>query len=173
MLRGIVHWIYCLPLWHAVVLALAATGLFFWLRRRYGNQRWWKPAILLLLVCWAVVVVINNVAGRGNEIHQVSLIPFQTYITVFSGGQPELIRSAFMNVLLFYPGGLLALSLLPCRKRAWLLWLFVAMSLGVEICQYAFHVGVAETDDVLHNTLGAALGLLSLRQYDKHNTGVH
>lgn len=167
MLGRILHWIYCLPLDQAALLALAATGAFLWLRRRYESRRWWRAGLLALLACWAVVVLIqtflrDRTAGNG----QLSLIPFQCYITVLGGGEKELIRSAFMNLLLFYPGGLIGRSL--WRRPGRLLIILLTASLVIETAQYALGLGVAETDDVIHNGLGALLGILAVRQYEKN-----
>lgn len=168
MLERILHWVYCLPLWKAVMIALFVTGVFFWCHRSWKEKLWWKVTVSGLILCWAVVAV-YTVMVRDSGGQELSLIPFHTYITVFSGGQRELIRSAFMNVLLFYPGGLLTASLLPRKKRVWILVTFCLLSIAVEAGQYVLRLGVTETDDVLHNTLGALLGLLALRQYEKHN----
>ena len=68
-----------------------------------------------------------------------------------------------MNVLLFYPGGLLLAGLLPQRFRDRRGMLFAVVcfglfSLSIELCQHFLQLGTAEVDDVLHNTLGAAAG---------------
>ena len=70
-----------------------------------------------------------------------------------------------MNIVLFYPAGLLACELLPKNwnqaKRIILITVFFAMvSFSIEFCQYHFALGQAEADDVLHNTLGALVGAL-------------
>lgn len=33
-----------------------------------------------------------------------------------------------------------------------------AYSLGIETCQYVLEKGIAQVDDVMHNTIGAGLG---------------
>jgi glycopeptide antibiotics resistance protein len=38
-------------------------------------------------------------------------------------------------------------------------------SVAIECCQYGFGIGTAEIDDIIHNTLGAFLGMLSVRQF--------
>lgn len=91
------------------------------------------------------------------------LIPFHSYRAVLDGGNRELFRSNFMNVVLFYPAGLLACELLPKDwRRAQKLILtvvpFALISAGIEVCQYRFALGQAEVDDVIHNTLGALIG---------------
>ena len=80
---------------------------------------------------------------------------------------PELYREMLMNVFLFFPLGLAACQLMPETWRpgaraAGALGLGLALSLCVETAQYLWGLGIAETDDVLCNTLGTALGTLSL-----------
>lgn len=72
-----------------------------------------------------------------------------------------------MNVFLFFPLGLTLSNALP---RRWNRWLRIGvttlagclLSAGIEYAQYRFALGLAETDDVLCNTLGALLGAASL-----------
>ena len=169
MLNRILHWIYCLPLWQAFLLALIATGVFLWLRYRNENSRRWRWILLGLLLCWLAVVLLQTILReRGNT--ELSLVPFQCYITVLQGGEEELLRSAFMNVFLFYPGGLILQSLWKRSRIFPLLLIFFLASVVIEVCQYGFGLGTAETDDVIHNTLGACLGVLAARQYEKYVT---
>lgn len=68
-----------------------------------------------------------------------------------------------MNAALFYPAGLLLAELLPetwhsGRRFAVSLGALAGLSLLIELAQYRFGLGLAQTDDVLHNGLGAALG---------------
>lgn len=170
MLSRILHWIYCLPLEQAVVLALVATGLFFWGYHRWRAKVWWRITVIVMLLCWALAAF-GVMFARDYGVRQLSLIPLRTYVTAITKGDREPLRSAFMNVLLFYPGGLLTASLCPQRKRFLVVVSFCLLSIGVEVGQYFLSVGVTETDDVLHNTLGTLLGLLALKQYEKHNIG--
>lgn len=83
------------------------------------------------------------------------------------GENPEKIRTLLMNGLLFEPLGLVLPELLPgswSRGRRFFLVLLAAclLSLCLEAAQYHWGLGRAETDDVLLNTLGAALGSLEL-----------
>lgn len=169
MIGQIINWVYCLPIRDAVAVALLISGGFFGLQYHFGCRRWWKSVTVMLLICWAGAVLACTVLDRSEEGATASLIPLQTYVTVYQGGSEELLRSAFMNVLLFYPGGLLLLSVFP----KWKWWLvaagFVAASVGIELCQYCFRLGYAEVDDVLHNTLGALLGIAAFRQFQKYN----
>lgn len=72
-----------------------------------------------------------------------------------------------MNVFLFFPLGLTLSNALPrrwnYRRRIGVTVLAgCLLSAGIECAQYRFALGLAETDDVLCNTLGALLGAASL-----------
>lgn len=65
-----------------------------------------------------------------------------------------------MNVAMFYPLGC-AFSCFNDKIKI-KPWVFIlaafVFSLIIEVLQYVFSLGVSETDDVINNTLGAALG---------------
>ena len=71
-----------------------------------------------------------------------------------------------MNVVVFIPIGIL-LGLLLRVKGSWLIPLIVGMgiSVSIETMQYFFHRGFAETDDVVHNTLGCMIGYILVKGY--------
>lgn len=147
-----------------MVLAVAA-GVFLVLRRHFETARWWRPALAALLLCWVAVILFGTLGSRatGSEHASPSLIPLASYYAVLTGKNPELLRSNFMNAALFFPAGLLAIGLFPRRLgRGRRLLLAVAMlallSASIECGQYLFHLGLTEADDLLHNTLGAAVG---------------
>lgn len=133
---------------------------------RFGQRCWWRPCCGILLGIWAWAVlwatVLSRQPGSGS---QVQWLPLATYWSVLTGGDSELLRSAFMNMLLFFPGGLLCAGLAGCKPRSVRpvivsFLLFGLFSLGIELTQGFLQLGMAETDDVLHNVLGAAAGFV-------------
>lgn len=65
------------------------------------------------------------------------------------------------NVLLFLPVGALVQDLLQRSSRHPVLWAILigfTASLGIEVAQFVFAVGYSDVDDLLLNTVGAALG---------------
>ena len=66
-----------------------------------------------------------------------------------------------MNVFLFLPFGLSLTVIFPASCKRKVLCAVSAeagISISVELIQFVFELGRVETDDVIHNTLGAALG---------------
>ena len=76
-----------------------------------------------------------------------------------------------MNALLFVPLGLsmpYCLSKKPYKRNVFITIGFAAvLSAGIEFLQYCYRLGRCETDDVIANTLGAAIGTLSYLLYMK------
>ncbi len=155
---------YCLPIRDILVLLAVATWCFLRLQDRFHARIWWKLFLLSCLLGSVAVVLHQTVWNRGGASENILyLIPFHSYREVLRGGNPEILRSNFMNVVLFYPAGLLAASLLPRKWSGWIRVIlpflaFAGLSIGVEYFQYSNVAGLAEIDDVIHNGLGALLG---------------
>ena len=106
-----------------------------------------------------------NILNRTPGNYELILTPFATFTAALQ--QPELYREMLMNVFLFFPLGLTLSNALPRKWHRWgriALTTFVgcALSAGIEYAQYRCALGLAETDDVICNTLGAFLGSTSL-----------
>lgn len=166
MIGNIFRWIYCLDL-DDVVLLMAAATLAFGILRHYLRQMcWWKPALGLILTGFVAAALYVTVLSRapGTE-RELFLIPFHSYRELAAGGNREILRSSFMNVILFYPLGLILSAVLPERWPRWTrvlaaLAALTAFSAGLEYAQYALALGRVEIDDVIHNALGAGCGAL-------------
>ena len=131
----------------------------------------WKMINLFVFVCGVVGILMVTLMSRNGSEGNVILTPFYSFIEAQS--QPEMYRSMFMNIFLFFPVGLTLPFTLPEKwKRNALITVLIAflLSFTVEFLQYHYHLGRAETDDVLCNTLGACIGTLSYtlsRKFDQ------
>lgn len=166
-LTSIFLWVYCMRYSTALFILLAATILFEVLKRTLRAERVFRMIVVLALLSWSLAVSWNTLIGRECVLDNSasSLIPFHSYYVVLTGGERELLRCNFMNVVLFFPAGLLVCALLPKRwqrskKVLFVVGLFALVSAGIEFCQYHFALGQAEVDDVIHNALGALVGAL-------------
>lgn len=167
-MRKLFLWFYCLPISKAVILILLGTVLFLFLRKKFGDTLYWKAGIPLLFICWIAVILFGTLGQRteGGNLSEPILKPFYSYYTALSSGNKELYRTNFMNTVLFYPAGLLGCAVLPRRRHKFrkivlLTGLFALLSIGIEYTQYRFGLGLAEVDDVIHNTLGTLLGAVA------------
>lgn len=150
-----------------VCLAWTLTGSVLWRRMPWG-RRLWRAGCGVLAAVWGGVLLYATLFSRAPGVYEVHPIPLFQLRQALWGGKRELLRSAWMNVLLFIPGGLTLPELLPLgwtpRRRVWLGLLTLGLlSVGIELLQFCWKLGQAETDDCLANTLGAALGLMVFR----------
>ena len=167
MLQAFFLWFYCLSITDAILLVIVVSAGYLVLRQWLGDKRLWRPVIALLFLAWLAVIAVATLTDRTPGIipTEPEVIPFHSYRSVIAGENKEILRSNFMNVVLFYPAGLFACELLPkswsLAKRVILVAvLFALVSAGIEFCQYHFALGQAEVDDVIHNALGALIGAL-------------
>ena len=162
----ILTWFYCLDLGKAALLVLLVAGIFHRMHCRWGKKRLFSAAVGVGFAAWAAGLIFVTLATRhSGGAYPVNLELFHSYREVLAGGNVEILRSNFMNGVLFFPGGVLLGTLLPerwskfSRILAGLLILGL-MSAGVEWIQYIWQLGRVEADDVLHNSLGAFAGLM-------------
>ena len=153
-----------------MVLVLAAWGA---LPGRVGARRWrWGNLVLILLMTAAILYA--TLFSRAEGSTGLILSPFASLTA--ARVQPELYREMLMNVFLFFP---LGLTLSNALTQKWHRWGRIALttlvgcaiSAGIEYTQYRYALGMAETDDVICNTLGAFLGaasLLAAHAIEKH-----
>ena len=167
MLQAFFLWFYCLSITDAVLLVIVVSAGYLNLRQWLENKRFWRSVIALLFLAWLVVIAVATLTDRtpGLIPTEPELIPFHSYRSVIAGENKEILRSNFMNVILFYPAGLFACELLPkswsrAKRVILVAVLFALVSAGIEFCQYHFALGQAEVDDVIHNALGALIGAL-------------
>ena len=122
-----------------------------------ANFVWFCAAVIAILCA----TILNRTPGN----YELILTPFATFTAALQ--QPELYRAMLMNVFLFFPLGLTLSNALPRKWHRWLRIILTtlvgcALSAGIEYAQYRCALGLAETDDVICNTLGAFLGATSL-----------
>ena len=153
-----------------MVLALAAWGA---MPVRVGARRWrWGNLALVLLITAAILYATLFSRAEGGT--GLILTPFASLTA--ARVQPEIYREMLMNVFLFFPLGLTLSNALPRKWHRWgriILTTLVgcALSAGIEYAQYRYALGLAETDDVICNTMGAFLGaasLLAAHAIEKH-----
>lgn len=69
------------------------------------------------------------------------------------------IASLILNILLYYPLGYLLPILFPKFKPKYVILIGCLCSIATETMQYLLRMGWCETDDVIFNTLGTAIGV--------------
>ena len=132
--------------------------------QRVGERR--RVLLNTALACAAAFIILcATILNRTPGNYELILAPFASLTAARQ--QPELYREMLMNVFLFFPLGLTLSNALPQKWHRWgkiALTTLVgcALSAGIEYAQYRCALGLAETDDVICNTLGAFIGSTSL-----------
>lgn len=131
-----------------------------------GLKKGLRYSAALLLVEYIFLLFCSTVIFRATgETRQYDFHPFWSY------DRPELLVENIMNVVVFVPVGLMLGSLLRVKGSSTseatksMTWLMVAIigcgiSVTIESLQFFFMRGFSEFDDVMHNTLGCAIGFL-------------
>lgn len=156
--------IYALPL-HLVIFLMLVLLIVWAMLSQHKNQK--KRTIINAALCFiaAFIILYATILTRSVGVSEAILTPFASLTAARI--QPEIYREMLMNVFLFFPLGLTLSNALPRRWHRWgriTLTTLVgcALSAGIEYTQYRCALGLAETDDVICNTLGAFLGSTSL-----------
>ena len=159
--------------WTVCILLLALPLLWPMLCQQVGERR--RVLLNTALACAAAFIILYaTILTRSAGVPAVILTPFASLTAARQ--QPELYREMLMNVFLFFPLGLTLSNALPRKWHRWLRIILTtlvgcALSAGIEYAQYRYALGLAETDDVICNTLGAFLGaasLLAAHSIEKH-----
>lgn len=143
------------------------TALFMFF---YGFKKGSRYLLGLLLVEYVVLLLCSTVIFRNAyETSRFEIHPFWSYT------QDVLFIDNIMNVIVFMPIGFL--TGITSKERRWWKVLLIGggISLMIEIMQYLYNRGLAETDDVMHNILGCMIGygLLTMfvKEYEKFLKG--
>lgn len=117
----------------------------------------WRKCILeFSLITYLIAVLFIALLSRepGSR-DMVSLIPFSTF-----GSSAQSHAYVVENIIMFIPYGFL-LPLLWERMRNFCFCLLMAFitSLTIEVTQVVTKMGYGQTDDIITNVLGAAIGL--------------
>lgn len=132
--------------------------------QRVGKRR--RVLLNTALACAAAFIILYaTILTRTPGVSEAILTPFASLTAARI--QPELYREMLMNVFLFFPLGLTLSNALPQKWHRWgriILTTLIGciLSAGIEYAQYRCALGLAETDDVICNTLGAFIGSTSL-----------
>ena len=115
-------------------------------------------ALLLYLLFFA------RIGLRGMELYEINFIPFFTISEQLSQLQVTMtVANLLINIFLLVPLGLYLPVLWGKKKIIIYFCLIVIISLFVEVVQFIFDLGAADIDDIILNSFGGFLGLMSYK----------
>lgn len=161
-MKKIFQFIYGMRLEDIIIVMLLISIIWLLGKRMANAKNIWKVWNIFIAIGTILAILVVTLSFRYSEDTELILVPFDFLVRAQT--QPEIYRSMFMNIFLFFPLGLtLPYTLSQKWKRNVLLTILFALTLSVtiEFLQYYYHLGRAEIDDVICNTLGAAIGTLS------------
>ncbi len=112
---------------------------------------------LFLVICAAVVF------RSTSPVRHLHLTPLWVYTDFLKTHPDEAVRDIVINLLLLMPVGALLAGINPSLKWYKVLLIGLACSLTIEVLQYLFLRGVAQTDDLIHNTVSCLIGWGGIR----------
>lgn len=116
----------------------------------------------IAVILYTAIVLYATIFMRTRTVTAYDFIPFSSFQKAVE--QREIYRSMLMNTILFVPLGLtLPFVFKGSTAKRILLTVLIGFvfSVCIEAAQYIFSIGQAETDDVICNTVGTALGSCS------------
>lgn len=165
ILSEILEKIYYASFWSIILCIIVTTGIYMGigiLTEVYFNEKKKKfisYAINVSIIVYIIIILFVTLLSRNVQMsREISIVPF-SYLD-----SQDKIRGNLMNILLFYPLGILSGT--KWRKKRCIL-LGTLMSLVIEMSQYFLHLGYAEVDDVINNTIGMALGVSVILAFEK------
>lgn len=165
--------IYALPISHTIFFLLIALVLWQLLRTLLSGRRAFRILCAVLFAAWLFTVLELTVLSRSfGTVARVYLMPFRQLKLYLDGENNELLRSFWMNVLLFTPCGFVLPELLPKQlpfavRLALTLGFALGLSVMAEAAQWYWRLGETECDDIIANTVGALLGMSLTHIADK------
>lgn len=172
MLSKLMNRIYCMSYSDIILGCAIFVLLMLWQRKHCGERL--RLLWVILLILWSGAVWYTTIWSReAGGVYRANWFPFHSYREILSGGSREILRSNFMNILLFFPAGVLMGAIIPEHwpRRRWFvlaLSLFGCFSLCIELMQFYQEIGRSEMDDILHNLLGGVLGCMVLSMGSAH-----
>lgn len=145
-------------LYTLIIIAIVAIGIglsFNWVNNKRRFVLW------VFLAEYAFIVICSTIICRSTpsfEYAKLELMPFWTYLAVIKHTPGVSIWDIVLNIVLFVPLGFLVKLLYPSLSILKMMGVAILCSLLIEINQYVFEKGIAQIDDVMHNTTGAMVG---------------
>ena len=105
-----------------------------------------------------LILLVTLLSRKSVPEREPAFIPFWSWAEVLQQKDIGMLYDILLNILLFVPFGCL-LKMAFGKIGLWTGWLVgFLLSMAIEVCQLAFHLGMFEWDDMLHNSLGCLIG---------------
>lgn len=148
---------------HLLLLLVMGIIIWGWLKSTFKNNHpvIWRIGHAGIALVWILLFAYIVLFSRDQQESELILTPFWSYKLAFIDGSFDFFQEIYLNIFLFVFFSIPASEIVD--RRWWKI--FVALSgLAISICaeylQYRYGLGLAETDDVISNFTGTAIGIL-------------
>lgn len=122
------------------------------------TKKWQSAFVIVVLAVSITLVLWLTLFSRLGSDSRHFYPPFWSYKAILNGSGKALLED-IGNIVLFIPIGVAIALLLGLSVNHSLLIGFT-ISLIIESCQWFFWLGSFEIDDLIHNTIGAGIGVV-------------
>lgn len=146
------------PLYIILIFILLLFSIIFFLT--FGKGKTFRLLLSrFTLGEYVFLIYSSTVLFRTTKQYQEpNLTPFWKYKTYDNMGNMYLLPEIIMNLVVFIPFGYLFGMSFSNIKLWQVLMMGFLVSISIEFLQFFYKLGMAEFDDVFHNTLGVAIG---------------
>lgn len=120
--------------------------------------------IYLAFVIWAILLKFSTSPDALPHLRNINLIPYGDCLMI--NGNLN-IRELIENIVIFVPFGIYGGMLTRERAGVTVILAGAGFSLLLETLQYLLSMGASDITDVINNTLGAVIGVLSWKAFRK------
>ena len=122
---------------------------------RINYRMFVRKSSVYMFIGYVVLVLCTTIIFRteSDEMRYV-LCPFKSYMGLYN----RVLAQNILNIVLFMPIGFLVGAALKKKHILNALKIGVGLSLFIEVAQLLSRRGICNIDDVIHNTLGCAIG---------------
>ncbi len=121
------------------------------------------------LIYLSVLFYIVFIQGERHQLlswrKRINIMPIKSLIRFYQTN-PHVSRFYFIffaetfgNILLFFPFGFLFKCLYPQKRFQAIVLYGLMLSIGIEVTQLLFQIGICDIDDIILNVSGAAAGV--------------
>ena len=122
---------------------------------RINYRMFVRKASVYMFIGYVVLVLCTTIIFRTEcDEMKYLLFPFGSYKGLYN----KMLAQNILNIVLFMPIGFLAGAALKKKHILNALKIGVGLSLFIEVAQLLSRRGICNIDDVIHNTLGCAIG---------------
>lgn len=131
---------------------------------RTGRIRRRQIPSILFLEFYMALVYSSTVFTRQTVGTRWMLEPLAGWKAALMQHSASAMTEGVLNIILFVPiGWLLVTACHRFCKTSRLIFYGFAFSLSIELSQFVFQCGISSVDDLINNTLGCILGILTRR----------